>query len=53
MGGYPCCRALVAEWLELVVGMQEVSGLSPGWVDAKKTFADVGDLLTTSFSAEL
>ena len=42
----------MAEWLERVVAVQESSGSSPAKADIK-TFADVGNLLTTSVSAGL
>ena len=53
MGDCPCCGALVAEWLERAVAVQEVSGSSPGRGEHKKDLLDVGDLLITSFSAKL
>ena len=42
----------MAEWLERAVTVQEVSGSSPVEADTK-SFADVGNLLTTSISAGL
>ena len=40
----------MAEWLERVLAVREVSGSSPSRGEYK-IFADVGNLLTTSFSA--
>ena len=50
---YVCvCGALVAEGFECARAVQEVYVLIPSGADAK-TFAEVGDFLTTSVSAWL
>ena len=51
----PCIMrigASVADWIERVVPMLEVSVRFPAEVDSK-TFADIGNLLTISVSAGL
>ena len=53
MGGCPCRGALVVEWLERAVAVREISGSIPGRGRHKKTFAEVGYLLTTLFSVWL
>ena len=40
-------------WLESAFALREVSGSSPDGADTKKSFAEVGDPLTMSFSAGL
>ena len=43
----------MAEWLERAVAVREILGSNPKRGGRKKTFGEVGNLLTTSVSARL
>ena len=53
VGGCPCCGVSVTEWLKRALPCGRSQDRVPAGADTKKTFRDVGDLLTMSFSAGL